>query len=55
MCVLERKKNTQCPSHLELGELFSLVARIFCIYKLGEEELVELGALRKTSTEWWSE
>lgn len=48
MRVLERK-NTHCASHLELGELFSLVARIFCVYKLGEEELVELRALRKTS------
>lgn len=38
-------------SHLELGKLLSLVAGIFCINELGEEEFVELEALGKTNTE----
>lgn len=38
-------------SHLELGKLLSLVAGILCINELGEEEFVELEALRKTNTE----
>lgn len=38
-------------SHLKLGKLLSLVTSILCIDELGEEELVELKALRKANME----
>ncbi len=39
----------QHSSHLKFGKLLSLVAGVLCIDKLGEEELVELSALRKAN------
>lgn len=39
-----------CCSHLQLGKLLSLVAGVLGIDELGEEELVELGALGKRQT-----
>lgn len=43
--------NTAYCSHLEHGKLLSLVAGVLCIDELGEEELVELEALRKANIE----
>lgn len=41
----------QHSSHLQLGKLLSLVAGVLCIDELGEEELTQLWALRKTYIE----
>lgn len=44
----------RCASHLQLGKLLRLVAGVFCVDELREEELVELKALRKVNTETWT-
>lgn len=43
-----------CSAHLQLGELLGLVAGVLGVDELGEQELLELGALRGGSGAGWA-